>query len=92
LGQSLCKSFTQALAQERKDLLVFAIHPGLTNTRMGNLEGMAPERVARVIYQAVCGKFRRVSGSDIKVKFYAQGLAGRILYLMQEFAKKVLGR
>jgi NAD(P)-dependent dehydrogenase (short-subunit alcohol dehydrogenase family) len=86
------RGFSQSLADERRDLFVCAVHPGLTDTRMGNAHGMAREEVARVIYQAACGKINKPSGADIDVKFYAQIAAGRIIFQLKRLVKKILGR
>lgn len=67
------RGFTQGLAGEVPHLLVYAVNPGLTATRMGNFQGMAPAKVAEIIWTAAAGKYRAKSGSDINVKEYIYG-------------------
>lgn len=75
------RGFTKSLAKEYPNLRIYAVNPGLTDTRMGRPEGMAPEKVAEVIFNAAVGKYRLGNGSDIDVKSY--------FYPIRSFIKKL---
>ncbi len=64
------RGFTQALAQELADIKVFCVNPGMTATRMTNFQGVAPEKVAKVILNTAKGIYKKPSGSDIDVWEY----------------------
>lgn len=61
------RGFTQALAEERKDLRIYCVNPGLTATRMTGFRGLPPSHVAEIILQAAQGRNPLPSGSDINV-------------------------
>ncbi len=67
------RGFTKALAKENPQLLVLALHPGLTATTMGKLRGDDPEVVARVIYNFASRQARAKSGADIWIRDYLPG-------------------
>ena len=64
------RGFTQALAQELKNIKVFAVNPGVTATRMNNFRGLPPEKVAEVIFNAAKGVYKLQSGSDVNIWDY----------------------
>ena len=61
------RGFTQSLAQELKDIKVFAVNPGMTATRMTRFQGTPPEKVAQVVLNTAKGTYKKPSGSDIDV-------------------------
>ncbi len=65
------RGFTQALAQELKDIKIYAVNPGMTKTRMTDYEGIEPSRVAEVILDLAKGKIKASSGDDINIWDYA---------------------
>lgn len=67
------RGFTKSLAKEYPDLRIYTVNPGLTATKMGSNEGLAPERVAQIIYNAATGQYWAKSGSDINVRDYLYG-------------------
>ncbi len=73
------RGFTQSLAQEQPNLRVYAVHPGLTATRMGSPAGVKAEKVADIIYNVVVGRYRIPSGTDVKVRHYLRGGFWRML-------------
>jgi 3-oxoacyl-[acyl-carrier protein] reductase len=62
------RGFTKALALERPDLRILAVHPGVTATRMNDCRGMPPERVAEVILRVVTGEIETTTGADVDVR------------------------
>jgi len=86
------RGFTKSLAKERPALRVYAVHPGLTATSMGNAGGMPPSLVAEIIFNAAEGNYHFKNGSDIDVKYYVLGPAGRLIYALKFVIKKILGR
>jgi NAD(P)-dependent dehydrogenase (short-subunit alcohol dehydrogenase family) len=64
------RGFTQALALEQRGLRIYAVNPGMTATRMTNFKGVAPEKVAGIIFNAAEGKYKIKSGGDIDVEKY----------------------
>ena len=67
------RGFAKSLAKEMPNLLIYTINPPLTATRMGSLAGIAPEKVAEIIFNAANGKYRAKSGADINVGDYIYG-------------------
>jgi len=67
------RGFTQALADERRDLKIFVVNPGLTATRMGSHKGHSPDLVADIILNASLGKYKVKRGGDINVHDYIHG-------------------
>lgn len=86
------RGFTQALADERRDLKIYAVNPGLTATRMGNFEGMNAEKVADIIYNAATGHYAAKSGSDINVRDYIYGEKWARPIRLLRTVKKVMKR
>jgi NAD(P)-dependent dehydrogenase (short-subunit alcohol dehydrogenase family) len=84
------RGFTQGLAKDCPDLLVFAVHPGLTATRMGNWAGFPPERVAEIIFNLVIRKYRVVSGADVKIRDYRWGPGLKLFVVVVSAIKNCL--
>lgn len=84
------RGFTKSLAKEAPTLRVLAVHPGHTATAMGKFQGMPPETVARVIYEAAAGEYKLPSGADILVRHYCYGRAFRPFLAAYDFLKRVL--
>lgn len=61
------RGFTQALSDERTDLKLYSVNPGMTATQMTNFRGVEPERVAEVIVNAAKGEYSVASGGDVNV-------------------------
>jgi NAD(P)-dependent dehydrogenase (short-subunit alcohol dehydrogenase family) len=65
------RGFVKALALEHPDKLVVCVHPTVTATRMNDMRGMAPERVAEVICRIAAGDIRVEPGGDVDLRDYA---------------------
>jgi 3-oxoacyl-[acyl-carrier protein] reductase len=61
------RGFSEALAQELPNVMVYTVNPGVTATRMNEFQGMPPEDVARIIVKTAKGEYDVQSGSDIDV-------------------------
>jgi NAD(P)-dependent dehydrogenase (short-subunit alcohol dehydrogenase family) len=61
------RGFTQALAEERPDLRIFCVNPGMTATRMTGFRGLPPIEVAAIIVKAAKGEYGVPNGSDLNV-------------------------
>lgn len=64
------RGFTQAIAQELRNIKVYSINPGSTATRMTGFRGTPPENVAEVILKAAKGEIKADSSRDIDVWEY----------------------
>ncbi|PIU81914.1 hypothetical protein COS70_02375, partial [Candidatus Micrarchaeota archaeon CG06_land_8_20_14_3_00_50_6] len=64
------RGFTQALAQELKDIMVYCVNLGVTATRMTGFEGIHPSKVAEVIVNTAKGAYVLESGDDVDVWDY----------------------
>lgn len=84
------RGFTKSLAKEMPGLRAYTVDPGLTATRMGSADGMAPDKVAEVIFNAATGKYCRASGDDIDVKYHVLGPAGKAIFLVKSAIQKFL--
>lgn len=67
------RSFSKALAEEARHLKIYTVNPSLTATKMGSPAGMAPEKVAAIIFNAALGTYKEKSGADINVWDYIYG-------------------
>lgn len=65
------RGFVKALALERPDLRIVAVHPTVTATRMNDMRGMSPELVAEVIVRVAAGEIEVESGGDVDLRGYA---------------------
>lgn len=64
------RGFTQALAKEIPRLKIYSVNPGMTSTKMTGFKGVPPEKVAKIIFNAVMGLYSVESGGDIDVWEY----------------------
>jgi len=65
------RGFTKALALEHPDRRILCVHPGHTATRMNDMQGMPPERVAEVVLRVARGDIEVEPGGDVDVREYA---------------------
>ena len=65
------RGFVKALALEHPDKRIVSVHPTVTATRMNDMQGMPPERVADVIYRIAAGKIEVEPGGDVDLRDYA---------------------
>jgi 3-oxoacyl-[acyl-carrier protein] reductase len=65
------RGFSKALALEHPDKRIVCVHPGHTATRMNDMQGMPPERVAEVVLQVARGDLEVEPGGDVDVREYA---------------------
>jgi NAD(P)-dependent dehydrogenase (short-subunit alcohol dehydrogenase family) len=64
------RGFVKALAVEHPDKLIASVHPTVTATRMNDMQGMSPERVADVIYRIAAGEIEVEPGGDVDLRDY----------------------
>ena len=60
------RGFTKALALEHPDRRIVCVHPGHTATRMNDMQGMPPERVAEVVLRVARGEIEVEPGGDVE--------------------------
>lgn len=61
------RGFTQALALEYPRLMICAVNPDMTATRMSGYAGRPPEEVAETVFLAATGKAGCAGGGDVDV-------------------------
>ncbi|HEY5169128.1 MAG TPA: SDR family oxidoreductase [Thermoleophilia bacterium] len=66
------RGFVKALALEHPDKLIVSVHPTVTATRMNDMQGMSPERVADVIFRIAAGEIEVEPGGDVDLREYAE--------------------
>jgi NAD(P)-dependent dehydrogenase (short-subunit alcohol dehydrogenase family) len=66
------RGFVKALALEHPDKLIVSVHPTVTATRMNDMRGMPPERVADVIFRVAAGEIEVEPGGDVDLREYAE--------------------
>jgi NAD(P)-dependent dehydrogenase (short-subunit alcohol dehydrogenase family) len=66
------RGFVKALALERPGKRIVSVHPALTATRMNDMQGMSPERVAEVVYRVAAGEIEVEPGGDVDVREYTE--------------------
>ena len=71
------RGFVKALALEHPDKRIVSVHPTVTATRMNDMRGMPPERVADVIYRVAAGEIQVEPGGDVDLRDYAEGVGPR---------------
>ena len=71
------RGFVKALALEYPDKRIVSVHPTVTATRMNDMRGMPPERVADVIYQVAAGEIEVEPGGDVDLREHAEGVSPR---------------
>ena len=64
------RGFVKALALEHPDKLIVSVHPTVTATRMNDMRGMPPERVADVIFRVAAGEIEVEPGGDVDLRDY----------------------
>ena len=64
------RGFTKALALEHPDRRIVCVHPTVTATRMNDMQGMPPERVAEVVLGVARGEIEVELGGDVDVREY----------------------
>ena len=67
------RGFVKALAVERPGKRFATVHPTVTATRMNEMQGMPPERVADVVYRVAAGEIDVEPGGDVDMRDYAEG-------------------
>jgi NAD(P)-dependent dehydrogenase (short-subunit alcohol dehydrogenase family) len=66
------RGFTRALALEHPEKRIVSVHPSVTATRMNDMQGMPPERVAEVVLRVVRGEIAFEPGGDVDVREHAE--------------------
>jgi NAD(P)-dependent dehydrogenase (short-subunit alcohol dehydrogenase family) len=61
------RGFTRALALEHPEKRIVSVHPAVTATRMNEMQGMPPERVAEVVFGVAAGEIAFEPGGDVEV-------------------------
>ena len=61
------RGFSKALALEHPDRRIVCVHPTVTATRMNDMQGMPPERVAEVVLRVARGDIEVEPGGDVEV-------------------------
>lgn len=64
------RGFVKALALEHPDKRIVSVHPAMTATRMNDMRGMPPERVADVVLRVAVGEIEVEPGGDVDVREY----------------------
>jgi NAD(P)-dependent dehydrogenase (short-subunit alcohol dehydrogenase family) len=67
------RGFFKALALERPGKRFVLVHPTGTATRMNEMQGMPPERVADVVVRIAAGDIPVPSGGDVDMRDYIEG-------------------
>ncbi|HET6476788.1 MAG TPA: SDR family NAD(P)-dependent oxidoreductase [Thermoleophilia bacterium] len=62
------RGFVKALALEHPDKRMVSVHPTVTATRMNDMHGMSPERVAEVVFQVASGDIEVEPGGDVDLR------------------------
>ena len=62
------RGFTQSLAQELKEIRVYAVNPCTTATQMTHFKGVDPKKIAKVILKAAQEKLKKRPGDDVNVE------------------------
>jgi NAD(P)-dependent dehydrogenase (short-subunit alcohol dehydrogenase family) len=66
------RGFVKALALEHPEKRIVSVHPTVTATRMNDMRGMSPDRVAEVVLRVARGEIEVEPGGDIDVQKYAE--------------------
>lgn len=66
------RGFIKALAVERPAKRFVLVHPTITATRMNDMQGMPPERVAEVIFRVASGDIEVERGGDVDMRDHAE--------------------
>jgi len=65
------RGFVKALALERPGKRIVSVHPTVTATRMNDMRGMPPDRVAEVVLRVARGDIEVEPGGDVDVREYS---------------------
>jgi len=65
------RGFVKALALEHPGKRIVSVHPTVTATRMTDMQGMLPERVAEVVLRVAHGDIEVEPGGDVDMREYA---------------------
>ncbi|NLT93180.1 MAG: hypothetical protein GXY02_08660, partial [Actinobacteria bacterium] len=66
------RGFVKALALEHPDKRILSVHPTVTATRMNDMQGMPPERVAEIVWRVAAGEIEVASGGDVDLREHAE--------------------
>ena len=66
------RGFVKALALEHPGKRIVSVHPTVTATRMNDMRGMPPDRVAEVVLAVARGEIAFEPGGDVDVREYAE--------------------
>lgn len=66
------RGFVKALALEHPDKRILSVHPTVTATRMNDMRGMPPERVAEVVYRVAVSEIEVEPGGDVDLREHAE--------------------
>ncbi len=67
------RGFIKALALERPGKRFVTVHPTVTATRMNDMQGMSPERVAHVVFRVATGDIEVEPGGDVDMRDHVAG-------------------
>ena len=67
------RGFVKALVLEHPGKRIVSVHPTVTATRMNDMHGMPPERVADVVVRIAAGDIPVPSGGDVDMRDYIEG-------------------
>ncbi len=62
------RGFVKALALEHPGRRIVSVHPTVTATRMNDMHGMSPERVADVVFRVASGDIEMEPGGDVDLR------------------------
>ncbi len=65
------RGFVKALALEHPDKRIVSVHPTVTATRMNDMRGMPPERVAEIVWRVAAGQVEVEPGGDVDLRDHA---------------------
>jgi NAD(P)-dependent dehydrogenase (short-subunit alcohol dehydrogenase family) len=65
------RGFVKALAVERPGKRFVSVHPTVTATRMSEMKGMPPEKVADVVFRVAAGDIEVEPGGDVDMRDFA---------------------
>ena len=65
------RGFVKALAIERPGKRFASVHPAPTATRMNDMQGMSPDRVAEVVLRVATGDIEVEPGGNVDMRDYA---------------------
>lgn len=67
------RGFIKALALEHPDKRIVSVHPTVTATRMNDMRGMSPERVAEIVVRVAAGEIEVEPGGDVDLRDFTEG-------------------